>query len=149
MGPHYKGAAHVLAGGPFENHKGSGTHSSGVELNSRSRLGCATRPSGSTMIVADEPGNSGFLNSWSAGGSFFKAGSLKLGGGGAVGVSVLYSPRCINSIKGGSAVFSAAGGAVLGGGLDITASGALTITLGVGAGAEGGVDVGGGNSVFI
>jgi hypothetical protein len=38
--PALRGAAHILIGGPFENHKGSGTHSFGVSTRSqKSRLG--------------------------------------------------------------------------------------------------------------
>ncbi|MBZ5532896.1 MAG: RHS repeat-associated core domain-containing protein [Acidobacteriia bacterium] len=106
--------------------------------------------SASTVIVADQTGNSGILNSWSIGGAGFKGSSgSRWGAGGALGLTVLTSPNPIDDISGPSFSISAAGGAVLGAGGTITSSGAITGTFGLGAGAE--VGIGGqiGPSIFI
>ena len=108
--------------------------------------------SASTLIVADASGNSGFLNSASGGFAAAKMSSAGSwwGAAAAAGPSVLVSPFSINTIAGPS--FSASGGGgsgVLGGGGSITTSGALTITAGWGAGAEGGFSAQFGPSQFI
>jgi hypothetical protein len=104
--------------------------------------------SASTLMVVDNSGNSGFLNSWAGGFSFFKGKGGVLGGGIAGGVAVMVSPRPIAALQGGSVALSAAGGDVLGGGVDITTNRAVTVTLGVGAGAEVGIDLQYGKSYF-
>jgi hypothetical protein len=65
------------------------------------------------------------------------------------GPSVLVSPNPITTIAGPSGSLSAGGGAVLGGGISVTTSGAVTITFGVGAGAELGTSPQFGTSQFI
>jgi hypothetical protein len=106
--------------------------------------------SGSTMIVADRLGNSGILNSFSAGPAGFKGSGSKLFGGGfATGIALLYSPNTIDALKGGSYSFQAAGGALLGGGVSVTTSKAYTFTFGIGFGAEVGGAAQFGPSVFI
>ena len=103
----------------------------------------------STLIVADGSGEAGIMNSWSAGGTGFRGGNSTVGGGASMGVAVMISPRSISKIKGPSGSVSATGGAVLGGGADLTTSGALTLNFGLGVGGEAGVELGGGSSTFI
>lgn len=107
--------------------------------------------SGSTLIVADASGNSGILNSVSAGFAGVKTSSAGSwwGAGAAAGPSVLVSPFPISKIAGPSGSVSAGGGAVLGAGASVTTSGAATFTFGVGAGAEAGASPQFGTSKFI
>jgi RHS repeat-associated protein len=107
--------------------------------------------SASTLIVADASGNSGFLNSISGGFSAVKMKSPGSwwGAGAAAGPSLLVSPFPISQIAGPSGSISAGGGTgVLGGGLTVTTSGAATLTVGWGAGAEAGISPQGGTSEF-
>jgi RHS repeat-associated protein len=98
--------------------------------------------SAATMIVADSSGNSGILNSASIGVAGIKhtkgAGGSWWGYGLTAGPSVLVSPNPITKLEGVSGSISGGGGAILGGGGSLTTNGALTVTVGIGLGAEGG-----------
>jgi len=107
--------------------------------------------SASTFIVADSTQSRGILNSYSLGPAGVKmaSGGSYYGGGAAAGPSLLYSPFPISQIKGKSGLVSAGGGiGVLGGGGSLSSSGVLTLTVGVGVGAEGAISPQGAKSSF-
>lgn len=107
--------------------------------------------SASTLIVADGTGSSGFLNSASGGFAVVKTSGPGSwwGAGAAAGPSLLVSPNPISTIAGPSGSASAGGGAVLGAGVSVTTSGAVTVTFGVAAGAMAGFSSQFGTSQFI